>query len=102
MSLKADVMIVAGIAIAVFATGYYARKKIVDVGGTVLNAVNPLNNDNIINEGFTGFYQAVTGSTGTLGTDIYDLKEATAWQLSKLPDSADPVSDTNGINFNYF
>lgn len=38
----------------------------------VANAVNPLNPDNVINEGFNGLYSAVTGSAGTLGTDIYD------------------------------
>ena len=35
------------------------------------NAVNPLNPNNIFNTAAVSTYQAVTGSTGTIGTDIY-------------------------------
>lgn len=36
------------------------------------DALNPANPDNIINQGATAAYQGVTGSTGTIGGDIYD------------------------------
>lgn len=40
--------------------------------GSAANAVNPFNNDNIFNRAFNSAYQGVTGSDGTLGTDLYD------------------------------
>jgi hypothetical protein len=43
-----------------------------DAVGDAANAINPLNNDNIINRGFHSVYDAVTDGQGTLGTDIYD------------------------------
>jgi hypothetical protein len=39
-------------------------------------AINPLNNQNIINRGVTGFYQGVTGSDGSMGTDAFDAVQA--------------------------
>lgn len=44
-----------------------------DAAGQMFDAINPTNNDNVINKGFTNVYQSATGSDGTLGTDIYDL-----------------------------
>jgi hypothetical protein len=43
-----------------------------DAAGAAAQAVNPLNNDNIINQGFDSAYQGITGSDGTLGSDVYD------------------------------
>lgn len=40
--------------------------------GAALQAVNPMDRDNVINQGATSLYQAVTGSKGTIGGDFYD------------------------------
>ena len=37
-----------------------------------LETINPLNNNNIINQGATSLYQMLSGSTGTIGGDFYD------------------------------
>jgi hypothetical protein len=37
----------------------------------VIDAINPMNNDNVINQGATSVYQAVTGSDVTIGSDLY-------------------------------
>jgi hypothetical protein len=55
--------VVAGLGVA------YMLKK----GATAaVQAINPLDRDNIINQGATSLYQAVTGSSGTIGGDFYD------------------------------
>ena len=66
-------------AVALIAGGYYAYRKVtgvtsdaLDAAGEALNAINPLNNDNVINTGAIDLYQKVTGSKGTIGTDLYD------------------------------
>lgn len=59
--------VVGGIGAAVLAYVVITRGK------AALNAVNPMNNDNIINQGFTSLYQQLTGSEDTLGADIYDI-----------------------------
>lgn len=67
-----------GLAIAGGIALFLVARKAGQVAGDVVHAVNPLNNDNIINRGFTDVYQTVTGSDGTLGTDIYDFTHPTA------------------------
>jgi hypothetical protein len=57
--------------------------------GDAAEAVNPFNNDNVINRGVTSVYQNVTGSDGTIGTDIYDATHGGA---------VDITSDNNIIN----
>lgn len=66
-------------AVALIAGGYYAYRKVtgvtsdaLDAAGEALNAINPLNNENVINTGAIDLYQKVTGSKGTIGTDLYD------------------------------
>ena len=59
----------AGVALLV---AVYLGKKTVDAVPKALNAINPLNNDNIINQGATSLYQGLTGSNGSIGGDIYD------------------------------
>jgi len=61
---------VAGLAVAYMV--YRSSKAVAGVVADAAEAINPLNNQNIINRGFTNIYQGVTGSEGTLGTDIYD------------------------------
>lgn len=59
------------------AGGLYLLYRAVNGAGEVIadvgEALNPFNNDNVINTTFTDYYRMITGSTGTLGTDIYDL-----------------------------
>ena len=69
------VLIGVGIGAAVIAA--LVLRKAGGVAGDALanaaNAINPFNNDNIINRAFTDLYQGVTGSDDTLGGDIYDI-----------------------------
>ncbi|MBC3930364.1 hypothetical protein [Undibacterium curvum] len=65
--------------IAVIGVAYYAYQRVtgiagdvIDTAGEALNAINPLNDDNVINTGAIDLYQKVTGSKGTIGTDLYD------------------------------
>lgn len=37
-----------------------------------LSAINPMDEKNVVNQAVTGVYKAITGSDGTIGTDIYD------------------------------
>lgn len=71
MDKKTLMMIGAGAVVAV--VGIVALKKASGAAGDALQKVNPFNNDNIINQGFTSLYQALTGSAGTIGTDFYDI-----------------------------
>lgn len=59
------------------------------LAGDALEAVNPLNNDNIINRGVTSVYQGATGSDQTMGADLYDLTHPAAAQTSA---GANPVN----------
>lgn len=72
MSLKGD-LIAIGIGGAILAAAaWYAKNKLEVVAPKVLAAVDPTNDQNIVNQTVTGFYQAVTGSNGSIGGDIYD------------------------------
>lgn len=76
MKLSTEVVIVGaglcGLAFVLYKAGGLA--------GDALQAVNPLNNDNIINQGATSVYQGITGSDGTIGTDLYDVTHPAAAQ----------------------
>jgi hypothetical protein len=81
-----------GAAVAGLALAYAITRgagKVIDAVPKALEAVNPLNNDNVINKGFTSIYQGVTGSDGTLGTDVYDVTHNGTFN---------PASDNNLIN----
>jgi hypothetical protein len=41
-------------------------------GWSNIGALDPTNPDNIVNRGVTDVYQNLTGSTGTIGADLYD------------------------------
>lgn len=77
----------AGLALAFIV--YKGAGKAVELVGDAAHAVNPLNNNNIINQGATGTYQWLTGSTGTIGTDTYDALHGGA---------LDPASDKNYLS----
>jgi hypothetical protein len=74
----------AGLVLAVAAKK--AAGQVVETVKDAAQAINPLNEDNLINQGATSVYQAVTGSTGNIGTDLYDanhggvLTDVSWWQ----------------------
>jgi hypothetical protein len=75
-----------GIALCV---ALYLAKRGADAVGEGLNAINPMDPDNIINRGATDLYQWATGSTGTIGGDIYDVTHDGTFN---------PASNNNLIN----
>jgi hypothetical protein len=66
--IKQEALVVVGVALAVLGLAWYAKRQVAGV----LPYVNPADPNNIINQGAIGFYQGVTGSTGTIGGDFYD------------------------------
>ena len=62
-----NVMIVGGAALVV---AWYLQSKARETVAAVGHAVNPVNQDNVFNSWFNSAYRAVTGSSGTAGTDI--------------------------------
>lgn len=44
-------------------------EKLPEIG----EAINPVNNENIFAQGANSIWQAITGSTESIGADIYDL-----------------------------
>lgn len=72
MSLKGDVIAIGVAGVVLIAASWLAKRKLTQAGSAAANAVNPFNNDNVINQGAQSIWQAVTGSTGTIGGDIYD------------------------------
>ena len=65
-------LIVAGVAVVGV---WYLSGRGVEVVKDVGQAVNPINHENVFNRGFNALYGAVTGSEGTLGTDVADWSE---------------------------
>lgn len=54
-------------------TAWYLSSKAVDVAKDVGQAINPINHDNIFNQGANSLFQAITGDTqNTIGTWIYE------------------------------
>lgn len=63
--IKYGLAAIVGVAVVV-----YAKNKLGEVG----TAINPMNQDNVINKAFTSLYQDITGSkSGSIGVDIYDF-----------------------------
>lgn len=68
------------------ATGAVGEAFTTDNGGFILNPANP---QNPVNEAAVGVYQWLTGSQGTIGTDIYnythnDDGSVKGWSIAKL------------------
>ncbi|MGA9853409.1 MAG: hypothetical protein WBR15_10840 [Gammaproteobacteria bacterium] len=82
-----DILVVVGAAI-----GLWVLYEAITNG---LEALNPFNNGNIINNGFNSAYQSLTGSSGTLGSDLYDLLNPNAANGSGTSSSYF-VYDANG------
>ena len=51
---------------------YKGAGKAAELVGDAAQAINPLNNENIINRAANGGYQWATGSDGSIGTDLWD------------------------------
>jgi len=61
-------LIVAGVAVVGL---WYLKGK----AGQAVQAVNPLNHDNVINQGAQSVWDAFTDGQGTIGTDIADWEQ---------------------------
>jgi hypothetical protein len=59
--------------VAVLVVGYVFAKKIKKEAANVASHLNPANPDNYVNQAATGLFQAVTGSTDTIGGAAYEV-----------------------------
>jgi len=81
MSIKTDVLIVGGVALALLGIAWYAKKKLTDTGGALVDTVaeavpyvNPADSRNVVYGGVNAVGAAVTGdSSFSLGSWIYDM-----------------------------
>lgn len=69
MSLSTLTKVEIGGAVLIGLVLLYGAKKIADV----LPAIDPSNPDNWVNTHVTDAYQGLTGSKGSIGTDLYDV-----------------------------
>jgi hypothetical protein len=84
MGLRGDLIAVGVAGAVLLAAAWYAKKKIVaagqslvDAGAAVLPYVNPVDSRNVAYQGANEVYRAATGDkAGTLGTGIYDATHA--------------------------
>jgi hypothetical protein len=83
---------VAGLTLAYMVTR--GAGKLIDAVPKALNAINPLNNDNVINQAATSVYQGATGSAGTIGGDFYDATHGGMLDWGGL---TNPTSENNVI-----
>ncbi len=75
MSLKTDAIAVGIVGVILLAAGWYAAKKLKAVADVALPYINPADEQNVVNQAANGFFQAVTGSTTTIGGAIYETVE---------------------------
>ena len=77
--MKKEDLVLVGVGVAVVAVWYMKQgaSALVDGVSSAANAINPLKNNNIINQGATSAYQYVTGSKGSIGGDVYDFLHPT-------------------------
>lgn len=61
---------------------YRGAGKAVEVVKDAAEAVNPFNNDNVINQGFEYLYRELTGSEGNPGSDFYDATHGGALDIT--------------------
>jgi len=74
---------------------YRGAGKAVEVLGDAAHAINPMNNNNVINRSATDIYQTAFGTQGTIGTDLYDALHGGVLDWGG---ALDPSSDNNLIN----
>lgn len=81
--VKFGLMALVGIAVVVYAKGK---------AGEAVDAINPFNNENLINKTFSDIYTSMTGSkSGSIGSDIYDFLHDKNGTLKVNPASEDNV-----------
>ena len=90
MNAKREALFWLAIAAGVGLLYYLAKKEL----GAAATAVNPLNPNNVFNTGATSLYQGITGSQGSIGTDIYNALHP--GQASTTPGASYFVYDASG------
>lgn len=84
--VKFGLMAIVGIAVVVYAKGK---------AGEAVEAINPFNNENVINKTFSDVYASITGSkSGSIGADIYDFLHDKNGTMR-----VNPVSEDNVIGY---
>ncbi|MGZ8301211.1 MAG: hypothetical protein ACXW2U_00755 [Telluria sp.] len=68
MSVKNDLIAIGVVGVVLLGAAWIAKRKI----AAAVPYVNPADSRNVINQAVQGAYQGMTGSTGTLGGDLYD------------------------------
>ena len=89
-------LLLVGVGIALVAV-YYIQKgastavsAVVDGAGAVAQAVNPINDQNIFNQGATAVFQKTTGSNDTIGGSIYNFFHGDAGDVATAPTNYKP------------
>jgi hypothetical protein len=73
MSIKSDAIAITIAGVVLLAAAWYAKKKVAKAADEILPLINPFDDRNLANQTAISIYQAVTGSKGTIGTDLYDV-----------------------------
>jgi hypothetical protein len=94
MSIKGDLIAVGVAGAVLLAAAWYAKKKLTAAVAPYVPYVDPTNEQNVVNQAAQGFYQAVTGSKGTMGGDFYDATHG--GMLSN--GTFNPTSGNNAVN----
>lgn len=91
--LKTETLVVLGVALALIYMGKKAATAVTDTVKAVVPYVNPADDRNVINQAATDLWHAVSGSTGTIGGDIYDATHGGVLSNGTF----NPTSDNNFI-----
>lgn len=71
-ALKTETLVVLGVALAVVYLAKKAGEAATDAAKAVIPYVNPADERNMVNTAATTLWQWASGSTGTIGGDLYD------------------------------
>lgn len=98
MIISDNKFLIIGLGIGAAVIAALVLKKAATVGveviGDAAQAINPLNQNNVINQGANSIYQAATGSKGSMGGDFYD---ATHGGMLDWGGIVNPTSNNNVI-----
>lgn len=89
-ALKTETLVVLGVALAAIYLTQRAGKAIIDTAAEALPYINPADDRNVVNQAATSLWQWASGSTGTIGGDLYDYVH-----------KAEPAPGSNGGLTNY-
>lgn len=89
-ALKTETLIVLGVALAAIYLAKKAGEAALDAGKKALPYINPADERNVVNQAATNLWQWASGSTGTIGGDLYDYVH-----------KAEPAPGSNGGLTNY-